>query len=113
MNDLIIIILLIFIIIIFYFNNKNKKKNNNVDIIEKDTNIQQLQPSQMLNELVNADKVLSNLLLPESSTNNITSQIGGSKAYKNITIGDNNLKMNNVNYKYYSSYRKKPSYFKD
>jgi len=112
MNDLIIIILLIFIIIIFYFNNKNKK-NNNVDIIEKDTNIQQVQPSQLLNKLVNVDKVISNLLLPESSTNNITSQIGGSKAYKNIIIGDNNLSMNNVNYKYYSSYRKKPSYFKD
>lgn len=110
MNDL-IIILLIFLIIFFYFN--NKKKNNNIDIIEKDTNIQQLQPSQLLNELVNVDKQLSNLLLPESSTNNITSQIGGSKAYKNITIGDNNLKMNNVNYKYYSSYRKKPLYFKD
>jgi hypothetical protein len=110
MNDL-IIILLIFLIIFFYFN--NKKKNNNVDIIEKEVNIQQLQPSQMLNELVNVDKELSNLLLPESSTNNITSQIGGSKAYKNITIGDNNLSMNNVNYKYYSSYRKKPSYFKD
>jgi len=112
MNDLIIIILLIFIIIIFYFKNKNKK-NNNVDIIEKDTNVQQHQPSQLLNELVNVDKSLINLLLPESSTNNITSQVGGSKAYKNISIGDNNLKMNNVNYKYYSSYRKKPSYFKD
>ena len=110
MNDL-IIILLIFIIIFFYFN--NKKKNTNNDIIEKEINIQQVQPSQLLNKLVNVDKVLSNLLLPENSTNNITSQIGGSKAYKNITIGDNNLSMNNVNYKYYSSYRKKPSYFKD
>lgn len=112
MNDL-IIILLIFLIIFFYFNNKKKNKNKNTDIIEKDTNVQQLQPSQLLNELVNVDKELSNLLLPESSTNNITSQIGGSKAYRNISIGDNNLKMNNVNYKYYSSYRKKPSYFKD
>jgi hypothetical protein len=110
MNDL-IIIFLIFIIIFFYFN--NKKKNNNPDNIERKINIQQLQPSQMINELVNVDKELSNLLLPESSTNNITSQIGGSKAYQNIIIGDNNLSMNNVNYKYYSSYRKKPSYFKD
>jgi hypothetical protein len=112
MNDL-IIILLIFLIIFFNYYFNYKKKNYNVDIIEKEINIQQLQPSQMLNELVNVDKELSNLLLPESSTNNITSQIGGSKAYKNIVISDNNLKMNNVNYKYYSSYRKKPSYFKD
>lgn len=110
MNDL-IIIFLIFIIIFFYFNNKKENTNNN--IIEKKVNIQQLQPSQMLNKIVNVDTVLSNLLLPESSTNNITSEIGGSKAYKDIVIGNNNLNMNNVNYKYYSSYRKKPSYFKD
>lgn len=110
MNDL-IIIFLIFIIIFFYFNNKKENTNNN--IIEKEVNIQQLQPSQMLNKIVNVDTVLSNLLLPESSTNNITSEIGGSKAYKDIVIGNNNLNMNNVNYKYYSSYRKKPSYFKD
>jgi hypothetical protein len=105
------IILLIILIIIFYFNNKRQIKTDY--IIEKDTNIQQLQPSQMLNNIINIEKELSNLLLPENSTNNITNQIGGSKAYKHITFDDNNLKMNNVDYKYYSSYRRKPSYFKD
>jgi hypothetical protein len=111
MNDL-IIIFLIFVIIFFYFNN-NDNKNNNTNIVEKEVNVQQVQPSQMVNQIINVEKETSNLLLPESSTNNITSEIGGSKAYKNIIVGDNNLKINNVNYKYYSSYRKKPFYFKD
>jgi hypothetical protein len=106
MINMLNIVLLIILIIIIYSDKVTLNKPDN--LIKKDDI--KIIPSQMLNDSINIKKELSNLLLPENSTNNITNQIGGSKAFKNVVLNDNNLKINNIDYKNYSSYRKIPSY---
>jgi hypothetical protein len=67
----------------------------------------------MLNSNLNKNNVINNLLLPENTLNSIISEYGGSRAYKNVKIDDTNLNLNNVNLKYYSSYRRRPKTFED
>ena len=126
MNELIVYFILFYIIVYIY---RTNKKNNNDDNNDNYTNIN----NNLLNETHNKHiSVLSPnhlLIKPQWTTDSgdtpafrgftdeyyleDKNEIGGSKSFSNIELDDNNLLINEVNYKTYESYRKKPKTLKD
>jgi len=116
MNEVIIYFILLIVIIIIYNNFKNDKvtyinnnKVNNKKLIIN--NISNTDDNETYHE-----EVITILEAPIPSLRGFvdnyrivnTNEEGGSKPFKNFSIDNDNLIANQVNYKVYESYRKKP-----
>lgn len=116
MNEVIIYFILLIVIIIIYNNFKNDKVTyiNNNKVNNKKL---------IINNISNTDdnetyhkEFITILETPIPSLRGYIddyridhlNEEGGSKPFKNFSIDDDNLTVNQVNYKVYESYRKKP-----